>query len=360
MRVAITDATYKHALALAVYLKRFDSKIEITGINPIEPKFSQLYKKHYSHLLYGSLKELLEQKPFDLVIPVGNSSVETLSLMEYPNAVLPKKASLKVALSKLETVRFAEKIGLAVPKTLAPLCESDLDEITLPYPLVVKGSQEAGKNVVFYANNHNELKTAFRKALLDPSQNGNPPIVQEYVKGTGLGFFAFYQKGELKRFYMHRRLREYPLSGGSATAAETYFHKEAFLQGKKLLDALQWNGPCMVEYKFDQETGRFTLMEINPKFWGSLELGLKAGINFGEYLINTIKNESLSYCWQPAYPHVQFFWPFDGDLIGIAEKKDFKSLMCYLKGGYSTNRKTLGSLLGLLRLAQGVKNWRNP
>lgn len=348
MRIAITDASYKHALALATYLKH--PKIELFGINPVPFKFASLYQKHYHTQLTGELEEIVQKHSFDLVIPVGNSSVETLSRINYPNAVLPPARALEIALSKTKTVRFAESLGCSVPKTFALKCAPEL-----PYPVVVKGSWEAGKNVVFYAHNALELEYAYKQALEDPTQKNTPPLIQEYVKGVGLGFFAYYQNGELMRFYMHRRLREYPVSGGSATAAETFFHKEAFLEGKKLLDALQWNGPCMVEYKYDQETGNFKLMEINPKLWGSLELGLKAGLNFGEYLIASLKKERLTPCLYPNYPQIRFFWPYDGDILGMLERKDFSAMLSYCKGGYSTNSSTLGFRLSCLKLARSLK-----
>ena len=36
----------------------------------------------------------------------------------------------------------------------------------------------------------------------------------------------------------------------------------------------------MVEWKVDLRDGRPKLMEINPRFWGSLELAVRSGVNF--------------------------------------------------------------------------------
>jgi predicted ATP-grasp superfamily ATP-dependent carboligase len=36
----------------------------------------------------------------------------------------------------------------------------------------------------------------------------------------------------------------------------------------------------MVEFKKDQRDGRFKLMEINPRFWGSLNLAIQSGVDF--------------------------------------------------------------------------------
>ena len=36
----------------------------------------------------------------------------------------------------------------------------------------------------------------------------------------------------------------------------------------------------MAEYKFDKRNNRPVLLEINPRFWGSIQLAISAGVNF--------------------------------------------------------------------------------
>jgi predicted ATP-grasp superfamily ATP-dependent carboligase len=49
---------------------------------------------------------------------------------------------------------------------------------------------------------------------------------------------------------------------------------------KKLIAELAWSGPIMVEWKFDTKEGLAKLMEINGRFWGSLPLPERAGVQF--------------------------------------------------------------------------------
>ena len=44
--------------------------------------------------------------------------------------------------------------------------------------------------------------------------------------------------------------------------------------------ALNWKGIAMVEWKVDPRDGRPKLMEVNPRFWGSLELAVRSGVDF--------------------------------------------------------------------------------
>ncbi|CRX38760.1 ATP-grasp domain-containing protein [Estrella lausannensis] len=355
MRIAVTDASYKHAMALAHYLRRFDPSFKVTGITRSLPRFSSLYSGVYDQLLVADLKDLLEMDSFDLIIPVGDASVKLLSDLECKQAILPPKESLAIALSKRESMKLAESLGIPAPKTYPFQSAEELKSYSGPFPVVVKASLEAGRNIVHYVDDLENLKKAYLSVQNDPSQKMAPPLVQELVQGAGLGFFAFYQSGELKRFYMHRRIREYPLTGGSATAAKTYYHQKAFDAGKKLLDTLQWNGPCMVEFKHDEKTDEIKLIEINPKLWGSLELGLAAGLNFGEYLVRAFRGEELHPQLQKSYPDLHFYWPFEGDLFGIFAGANFSCLADYFQKGYQTNIKTNGMTLSFLRLAADIK-----
>ena len=48
----------------------------------------------------------------------------------------------------------------------------------------------------------------------------------------------------------------------------------------QLLETVQWRGVAMVEWKMDLRTGKPMLMEINRRFWGSLELAVRSGVDF--------------------------------------------------------------------------------
>jgi len=99
--------------------------------------------------------------------------------------------------------------------------------------------------------------------------------------GPGTGVFLLCDRGRLLTAFAHRRLREKPPSGGVSVLSESvpldrYLRDEAM----SLLGPLGWHGVAMVEYKQDSRTGRHMLMEVNGRFWGSLQLAVDAGIDF--------------------------------------------------------------------------------
>jgi predicted ATP-grasp superfamily ATP-dependent carboligase len=105
--------------------------------------------------------------------------------------------------------------------------------------------------------------------------------VQELVPGEGRGVFLLLWDGELKGAFFHRRVREKPPSGGVSVLCESLPLDERLLeQSLRLLKAIQWQGIAMVEYKLDRRDNSAKLMEINGRFWGSLQLAIEAGINY--------------------------------------------------------------------------------
>jgi predicted ATP-grasp superfamily ATP-dependent carboligase len=59
-----------------------------------------------------------------------------------------------------------------------------------------------------------------------------------------------------------------------------------------LLDALDWRGVAMIECKREAVTGRQVVMEINGRFWGSLQLAIDAGVDFPALLVRCAAGET--------------------------------------------------------------------
>jgi predicted ATP-grasp superfamily ATP-dependent carboligase len=108
--------------------------------------------------------------------------------------------------------------------------------------------------------------------------------VQQYVEGSGYGLTALVRRGQPVAVFMHRRLGEHDVAQGvrfahGATGAESVDEPELRSSGTAILQALCWDGIAMVEFKRSRRDGRFYLIEVNPRFVGSLELAVAAGVD---------------------------------------------------------------------------------
>lgn len=131
-------------------------------------------------------------------------------------------------------------------------------------------------------------------------------LAQEYVPGrNGYGYFGFFSEGRELGFYMHERLMQWPIEGGPSVLARSFYHHELREYGRCVLAALNWTGVAMVEFKRSSRDGKFYLMEINPKYWGSLDLAIHAGCNFPVWTRDFLLHKDLkipqSYCMDTTF-----------------------------------------------------------
>ena len=93
--------------------------------------------------------------------------------------------------------------------------------------------------------------------------------------------FALFDRGRLVAEFSHRRLREKPPAGGASVLSESLPVDPRLREfALRMLGPIGWHGVAMMEYKQDRRTGDFVLMEVNGRFWGSLELAVAAGVDF--------------------------------------------------------------------------------
>jgi CelD/BcsL family acetyltransferase involved in cellulose biosynthesis len=167
----------------------------------------------------------------------------------------------------------------------------------LEFPLVVKPRQSrvrmpAGwlSTSVSYARDAEEL----RRDLQGRGAHEFPVMLQECIEGPGVGVFACYHRGRPAALFSHRRIRERPPWGGVSVLSEsTALDPMAQDYAVKLLDEIKWHGVAMVEFKRDRRDGVPKLMEINGRFWGSLQLAIDAGVDFPGLLVEGVQAETM-------------------------------------------------------------------
>ncbi|TAL62899.1 MAG: carboxylate--amine ligase [Bacteroidetes bacterium] len=328
MKILILDAANYNTLAIVRYMGIMkDIELHVVGYHRASLSFFSRYvsrkfvvtnPRTSEDTCYKQLLEILKGDKYDLLMPVGFQthkicSSNRVEISKYAAMVIPGRESFELASSKFETYKLAERLGVPCPKSYYVSSYVQIKDLYVDFPVVVKAPFELGRNMVAYVNSKQELE---EKSLWIKKELGleevTQPIIQEYVEGDGYGFFAYYEEGICKNCFMHKRIREYPATGGASVCAEGIYDEQLMEHGKKILDHLKWNGVAMVEFKKDSKDGSYKLMEINPKFWGSLELALASGVNFPLCLVKNVKGENIGQ--QEEYKKIRFHWLLNGEL----------------------------------------------
>jgi predicted ATP-grasp superfamily ATP-dependent carboligase len=248
----------------------------------------QLPSRGYTHLLATS--DVTVQLIAPLKYRLAPAIVTMVEDAEILSLVQDKAAMLDVA----------GRINLGAPRYITGCDRESLLRFadSVGYPLVIKprrsrqylhGSWSVGS--VTYAQNPEELIAKYEaacRAIPDP-------LVQEKISGEGRGVFLLMWKGEVKAAFCHRRLREKPPWGGVSVLSESLPLDRALVErSAELLREVRWNGPAMVEYKTDTRDGEAKLMEVNGRFWGSLQLAIDAGIDFPAIYFRLVRGQHVT------------------------------------------------------------------
>lgn len=231
-----------------------------------------------------AIERELETREYDVLLPIADLTLHPV-LQERErleaHAVVPyaPTGTVMAGLDKLRTIEAAREVGIPHPTTIAP-SELDADTVAseIGYPVVIKPRQATGREGVHLCSAPSDLEEVYEPT----HERYGPLLVQEYIPNGGeQGVYTLYDRSsELAAVTVQRRLRSKYPDGGASTLRETISNPELISLADGLLSALDWSGVAMVEFRIDPRDGQSKLMEINPRFWGSLALSIRAGVDF--------------------------------------------------------------------------------
>jgi len=246
----------------------------------------RLFPEHF----VDALVNLIEEHHIEILLPMTELTATLLikHRTAFPEVALPMPdlETIDSLADKCSLMRTAETLNIPVPGTryCIPTEASSLHPECLNYPVVLKPGKSwlchegqwyrAGVQIAY---NSSELVNIITNTL---EFREYPYMIQEHIAGQGRGIFALYNLGNPLIFFAHNRLREKPPCGGVSVLSESTSVDPLLLKHTRaLLDKVNWHGIAMVEFKVADD-GTPYLMEVNTRFWGSLQLAIDAGVDF--------------------------------------------------------------------------------
>jgi predicted ATP-grasp superfamily ATP-dependent carboligase len=248
-----------------------------------------------------TLRQLIARWRIGVLLPITEPSI--LASLGAPQGFdgvllpLPSLDSFLRASDKALLMQLAPSVGLAVPAQGVLASADELGSLAseLRYPVVLKPGRsvsEAGGSREKLGVSHAASPDQFASRVRALSPAAFPLLIQQRIVGPGVGIFLLRHAGKTYATFSHRRIREKPPSGGVSVYRESIAADPVLVaRSSALLDTVDWEGVAMIEYKLDIETGTPYLMEINGRFWGSLQLAIDAGVDFPRLLIELAGGE---------------------------------------------------------------------
>lgn len=298
-RVLVLDALQRCALAVTRSLGKRgipvvtadETKSALAGCS----RFSENYFRYPSPRLQpaqfiSSLAALVRSENIQIILPMTELTTMLLlqnkSSFEGVSIPFPDIDTVNSLADKCSLMHLAESMDIPIPATRYLDNQSALPNCTANsgYPVVLKPGMSWEydnhawfRTTVRFAGSQSEAE---RLVASDPAFRTRPFLLQECIEGKGQGIFALYDRGKGIVFFSHRRVREKPPRGGVSVLSESVPVDPVLLSyARRLLDHAAWHGIAMVEFKVAKD-GTPYLMEVNTRFWGSLQLAVDAGVDF--------------------------------------------------------------------------------
>jgi predicted ATP-grasp superfamily ATP-dependent carboligase len=252
----------------------------------------------------SSLLEAVARFDATAIMPVTDATMQVVAAQrtQFRPSIMgavPPIERYDLVSDKYRLMALAQDLGVPVPDTVFVengRLPNDIKGVG-DYPLVVKPGRSLAlvddtwtRTAVKQVANREELERLYRET----PYLRMPSLIQRRVEGEGQGIFALCDQGTPLALFAHRRLREKPPSGGVSVLRESIeLPKTMTDYAVKLLEKVRWHGVAMVEFKVEGDTGIPRLMEINGRFWGSLQLALDAGVNFPHLLYQLLGGERV-------------------------------------------------------------------
>lgn len=296
----VTDGKYRASISVVRALARTGYRVIVTQTREEEARLPAVARSKDCgefRWIEGSVKdeaygdrlaELLQSLPRPLLFCVGAGSLQMLSqrreeFSRWADFLVSSPEILENLNDKETVARRARELGLPVPRQYEGEPET--------YPVIVKphcgekfGLKAADRYAV--AEDPRSLRRILaRMAPYDPH-----PLIQERIRGQGTGASLLLDRqGRLVSAMCHRRIREYPVSGGPSTCCESFWDEELVEKAYRLLRSFGFVGMAMVEFKGD------CLLEVNPRVWGSFPMTEAAGSPFVEHYARAARGETVPY-----------------------------------------------------------------
>lgn len=238
-------------------------------------------------------------------------------------------------------IELATNLGIPCPSSIEIRNLEQLEEASnvLVSPYVVKPVSRNTKKERFRIKVLT-TNTQLIDTLSPLISQGEEYIVSELIPGDDSNLYTFgsyANNGKVIREFQGRKLTQIPSDFGVVGTAESLESiPELRIQSEKLLRSINFTGISQIEYKFDERTNEYKLIEINPRSWMWANLASVCGVNLPltQYYFETGREDLLRKVGERMVRH-RYFINGTSVLYNMIAERKFKSLRILLKSQLS-------------------------
>jgi len=294
----VLNAPLRQSLVTVRSLGRRGLRVAAAGPHPNTPAFASRWcgqafvfpREEALGAYLATLEEWLARTGARVVVASNDATIALLRqyrarLESHACLALAHEPALAIAINKERTLAVATGLGLRVPREVVVRAVGDvagaLQDVGLP--AVIKPSESwlwNGRDGARLGPQLVVTAAEARLAVEAVTRFGEAALVQQLLTGRREAVSFLYANGEVyARFAQWAQRTSPPLGGDSVLRQSISVPPDIGSQAEALVRATDLEGYCEVEFRRDA-AGIAYLMEINPRLSASVEVAVRAGIDF--------------------------------------------------------------------------------
>ena len=290
MKVLVTGASIVYALPVIRRLGRLGHEVTVADSNRRASGFYSRYTAarwlhpplsgggdHFG----AALREYLMANPHHRIVPLFEETIPIARAQdlwpELVRAQVGRYRSLMQFHDKAALYRFAERIGVLVPRTIEWTGAAPAGFV---FPAMLKVPQSSCGRGVLRVRAAAEVPEALQRLAQDHALPAHVrTLLQEEVEAESISAFGFAWEGRPKGLIVYRSLGLYPRRGGSGVIRQSLRHPEVERQALLLMTESRWHGPVGFDFMALRGTGRAFLIDGNPRLTPAVVLAARCGFD---------------------------------------------------------------------------------
>ena len=288
-----------------------------------EIKKSRFFKKVYPINSSGYeriLKDLIPKEQYDVIVPMGDISVKTLSrhkeMIEHDYHVkcaIVNESTLDAVADKSKFMEFCRENNFPHPHT-AVITEDSLDAVAreIGFPSLIKPDFSVGARGITRVNSIEELRSQFSVI----QKRYGSCTLQEYIENPDYYYNVMMYRdsqGKCDNSVVIKIVRMYPVNAGSSSCCISVENPELVAVCRNVLEKLNWVGMADFDVLQCKDTMEYKIIEMNPRVPASLRAAYISGVNFPEMIVRDAVGEKLlTYKYKPGqvlrYMGIDLLW----------------------------------------------------
>lgn len=216
----------------------------------------------------------------DVILPLQEKSIENLIRHKgelKSNEILtlsPSLKNFKIAVNKANLSAHLTSIDIDCPKTQIVEPDSNYHNTELlSYPIIAKPAESLSGYGIKLLSNKDEAHHFFKSL-------SSTYVLQEFIEGYDIDCSVLCKDGNVLLHAIQRGILFENRVFAPAIGIK-FLHEEAVLKTvKTLMASLEWTGIAHVDLRYDIKSKIFKVIEVNGRFWGSMDGALSVGYNF--------------------------------------------------------------------------------